>query len=215
VLALIHVVRPALNAGFTYAYASLWFTSSSFLASIGLLRLHLSRPPDPRDRCGAAFAILCRKRLQDLFLVLGERHRRTSPARVSRVTRHSGFLHRHPRRCRHRVEQDHISTRGSPRRIALTILRAVRHTGAQDQQRLLSAALRHPAAARPQCGLCRSESRLTVSLQPLHNYPDAHAMANGVAPLMISLFVPDKGTVLAMDEHEPGGVRESGASGIR
>jgi hypothetical protein len=39
VLALVHLARPRRYAEFVYAYATLWFTSSFFLASIGVLAL--------------------------------------------------------------------------------------------------------------------------------------------------------------------------------
>jgi hypothetical protein len=84
VLALIHVVRPALYAGFTYAYGTLWFTSVFFVASIGMsfITIFVGRggratvtgplPPYPAP-----------DRREDLFLVLGEQHRRTTPARAA------------------------------------------------------------------------------------------------------------------------------------
>ena len=84
VLVLIHVARPALYAGCTYAYAGLWFTSTFFVASIGMsfVTIFMGRgvrasvtvplPPYPAP-----------DRREELFLVLGEQHRRTSPERAA------------------------------------------------------------------------------------------------------------------------------------
>jgi len=83
VLMLIHLARPGLYAGFTYADATLWFTSSFFLASIGVscVRIFvgggtlrtaaaaLPRYPAPDRRkgrvicCYPAFEMLLRKAL--------------------------------------------------------------------------------------------------------------------------------------------------------
>src|SRR4051812_24696673 len=80
VLALIRLERPLVFAGFTYSYAVLWFTSTFFIASIGLSSIYIfgargdqdvrRQPlppyPAPEDR-------------EDLFVVLGEQHRPTTP----------------------------------------------------------------------------------------------------------------------------------------
>jgi hypothetical protein len=87
VLARVHVVRAVLHAGFTYAYATLWFTSAFFVASIGVscvtifagrgskgtLTAPLPPYPAPEGR-------------EDLCLVLREQDRRTSPDRAAQPT---------------------------------------------------------------------------------------------------------------------------------
>jgi hypothetical protein len=84
VLALIHVVRPALYAGFAYAYASLWFTSSFFLASIGVSCVSIFVGRGIRRTAAAALPLYPKpENRQDLFLVLGEQHQRTSPIRAA------------------------------------------------------------------------------------------------------------------------------------
>ena len=58
VLALIHVTRPALYAGCTYAYAGLWFTSTFFVASIGMsFVIIFYRARGSGDRHGSASAV--------------------------------------------------------------------------------------------------------------------------------------------------------------
>ena len=81
-LALVHGVRPVVYAGFSYVYATLWFTSAFFVASIGIscvmifsgrgskLTVTAALPPYPAP-----------ERREALCLVLGEQHRRTSPKR--------------------------------------------------------------------------------------------------------------------------------------
>ena len=87
VLALVHVVRPVLYAGFTYAYATLWFTSAFFMASIGMSCVTIFAG---RGSKGTVTAPLppypAPERREDLLLVLGEQHRRTSPDRAAQPT---------------------------------------------------------------------------------------------------------------------------------
>src|SRR5262245_39669972 len=52
VLGLIHLERPAVYAGLAYTYATLWFTTTFFLSSMGLSLLYIfvarrSRPAPP------------------------------------------------------------------------------------------------------------------------------------------------------------------------
>lgn len=86
-VAIIRAVRPTLYAGFLYAYATAWFTSVFFLASMGLacLTIFVGR----RSRMMAAAPLppyLAPDRRERLFLVLGEQHRRTSPARAAQLS---------------------------------------------------------------------------------------------------------------------------------
>jgi prophage regulatory protein len=86
-LALIQARQPALYAGFSYTYATLWFSTPFLMLSGGFSFLYIfvtrwdrpttSQPlppyPAPDTR-------------EDLFLILGERHRQTSPQRASAPT---------------------------------------------------------------------------------------------------------------------------------
>lgn len=83
ILGLIALERPAVYAGFTYTYAVLWFSTPYFAFSMACSFLYIfvgrfGRPvtaralptyPDAAQR-------------EDLFLILGEQHRRTSPERA-------------------------------------------------------------------------------------------------------------------------------------
>src|ERR1022692_3996265 len=82
VLGLIRELRPGLYSGVRYAYATLWFSTPFFAFAIALSTLYIfvarwdrptrKRPlppyPAPEER-------------DELFLVLGEQHRRTVPER--------------------------------------------------------------------------------------------------------------------------------------
>ena len=87
VLPLVHVVRPGLYAGFTYVYATLWFTSAVSVASVGLYRVTIFAG---RGSTGTVTAALppypAPDRREYFFLVLGEQHRRTSPHRAAQPT---------------------------------------------------------------------------------------------------------------------------------
>jgi hypothetical protein len=83
VLALIRLERPALDAALAYAYAALWFSSSFFLASIGVSSLYIFVGRRERIPSSAALPPYpAAERREKLFVVLGERHHRTSPDRA-------------------------------------------------------------------------------------------------------------------------------------
>jgi hypothetical protein len=83
-LALIQARQPTIYAGFSYTYATVWFSTPFLVLSSGFSFLYIfvarwdrpttSQPlppyPAPETR-------------EDLFLILGERHRQTSPQRAS------------------------------------------------------------------------------------------------------------------------------------
>src|SRR5713226_5033687 len=86
-LAVIQARQPAIYAGFAYTYATVWF-STPFLVLTGgfsLVYIFVARwdrpttsqplPPYPTPETR-----------EDLFLILGERHRQTSPQRASAPT---------------------------------------------------------------------------------------------------------------------------------
>src|ERR1700681_3262884 len=86
-LALIQARQPSIYAGFSYTYATVWFSTPFLVLSSGFSFLYIfvarwdrpttSQPlppyPAPETR-------------EDLFLILGERHRQTSPQRASAPT---------------------------------------------------------------------------------------------------------------------------------
>ena len=83
-LGLIHLERPVVYASFTYTYATLWFTTPFFVSSIVLSLLYIfvarrSRPaaPQPLPSYPAP------EERQDLSLILGEQHHRTTPGRAT------------------------------------------------------------------------------------------------------------------------------------
>ena len=86
-LSLIQVRQPAIYAGFSYTYAAVWFSTPFLVLSGGCSFLYIfvarwdrpttsqSLPPYPAPETR-----------QELFLILGERHRQTSPQRASAPT---------------------------------------------------------------------------------------------------------------------------------
>jgi hypothetical protein len=87
VLALIRLERPALYAALAYTYAALWFSSSFFLASIGVSSLYIFVGRRGTSRASAALPPYpAPERRQELFVILGERHHRTSPDRAGLPT---------------------------------------------------------------------------------------------------------------------------------
>lgn len=74
-------VRPALYAGFTYAYATLCFTSAFFVTSIGVSCVGIFVGRGTRTTAAAPLPYPGPGDGQDLSLVPRGQHRRTSPAR--------------------------------------------------------------------------------------------------------------------------------------
>src|SRR6266851_597957 len=84
ILALVRLERPLVYAGFAYTYAALWFSSSFLVASIGLSCLYIFVGRQGRTTSmGPLPPYPTPDRRADLFVVLGEQHRRTSPARAA------------------------------------------------------------------------------------------------------------------------------------
>jgi hypothetical protein len=83
-LALIQARQPNIYAGFSYTYATVWFSTPFLLLSGGFSFLYIfvarwdcpttSQPLPP---------YLAPDTREDLFLILGERHRQTSPDRAA------------------------------------------------------------------------------------------------------------------------------------
>lgn len=71
-------------AGLVYAYAALWFTSVFFLASIALSSVYIFVGRGARTTPAAALPRYpVPESRDDLFLVLGEQHRRSSSVRAA------------------------------------------------------------------------------------------------------------------------------------
>jgi hypothetical protein len=84
VLRLIQAHRPELYAGFQYTYTTLWFSTPFFACTMGFSLLYVFVPRF--DRAVAAQPLPPYPqpaRRGDLFVVLGEQHHRTSPARAA------------------------------------------------------------------------------------------------------------------------------------
>jgi len=197
VLTLIHLVRPSLNAGFTYAYATLWFTSTFFLASIGLACVSIFVGGATRRTAVAALPPYpAPGGRDDLFLVLGEQHQRTSPARAAQPTwltipergLYTGLLvvgaigSGKTSACMFPYVDQLLAYRaGDPARKAAGLVLEVKGDFCRQVRDILT---RHG----------READYVEVSLDspyrcnPLHNDLDAYALAYGIATLMTNLF---------------------------
>lgn len=197
VLALIHAERPGLYAGFIYAYATLWFTTPFFalnvagsMAAIFLARFERtatpqSLPPYPRP-----------EQRQDLCLVLGERHHRTTPGRapapewlvIPERGLYTGLLvvgaigTGKTSACLYPYVEQLLAYRAQdPARKVAGLVLEVKGDFCQQVREILQ---RHG----------RADDYLEVSLDapyrynPLHNNLDAYALAYGIATLMTNLF---------------------------
>ena len=80
ILGLIALEQPGVYAGFTYTYSVLWFSTPFFALSIGLSLIYIFVVRWDRPRASQPLpSYPAPERREDLFLVLGEQHRRTSP----------------------------------------------------------------------------------------------------------------------------------------
>ena len=197
VLALIQAERPGLYAGFQYTYTTLWFSTPFFALSMGfsLLYIFASR----WDR-GAPFQPLPHyrtpERREDLYLVLGERHHRTSPTRAT-VPRWLVVPERglytgiaiigaigtgKTSACLYPYVEQLLAYRAKdPSRKVGGLVLEVKGDFCQHVRRLLE-------------DHGRGDDYVEVSLDspyrynPLHNDLDAYALAYGIATLMTNLF---------------------------
>ena len=197
ILALVHVERPLVYAGFVYAYAVLWFTSAFFSASIAFSSLYIFVGRYARTTRAAALPPYPVPEFrEDLFLVLGEQHRRTSPVRATVPTwlsipergLYTGILivgaigSGKTSACMYPYVEQLLASRASdPRRKAAGLVLEVKGDFCQQVREILA---RHGRAA----------DYVEVSLEspyrynPLHNDLDAYALAYGIATLMTNLF---------------------------
>jgi hypothetical protein len=197
VLALVHLERPLLFAGLTYTYAALWFSSSFFLASIGLSCCYIFVG---RSRRASVTAPLppypAPEQRKDLFLVLGEQHHRTSPARVEEPSwltipergLYTGLLvvgaigSGKTSACMYPYVDQLLAYRAAdPAKKVAGLVLEVKGDFCRQVHDILT---RHG----------READYVEVSLDspyrynPLHNDLDAYALAYGIATLMTNLF---------------------------
>src|SRR4051812_7504256 len=80
-LGLVQVKQPAIYAGFSYAYATTWFSTPFFLINVvfSFVYIFVARA-DRRVKPAALPAYPKPQDRKELFLVLGEQHHRVSPA---------------------------------------------------------------------------------------------------------------------------------------
>ena len=84
ILSLVRIERPIVYAGFTDTYAMLWFSTPFFLSSIAFSLLYIFVAPwDRKTTKHPLSPYPPPEHRQDLFLVLGEQHHRSSPHRAS------------------------------------------------------------------------------------------------------------------------------------
>jgi hypothetical protein len=197
ILALVRLERPLVYAGFAYTYAALWFSSSFFVASIALSCLYIFVARDGRTTFRAPLPPYpAADHRDELLLVLGEQHHRTSPERAAAPTwltiperglytglfivgaigsgKTSACLYPY-------VEQLLAYRAGDAARKAAALVLEVKGDFCKQVRDILG---RHG----------RADDYVEVSLDspyrynPLHNDLDAYALAYGIATLMTNLF---------------------------
>jgi hypothetical protein len=197
VLALVRLERPLVFAGFAYTYAMLWFSSSFFVTSIGLSCLYIFVARDGRTTSmGALPPYPVPEEREDLFVVLGEQHRRTSLGRAPTPTwltipergLYTGTLivgaigSGKTSACMYPYVEQLLAYRASdPASKVAGLVLEVKGDFCRQVRDILE---RHG----------RVDDYVEVSLDspyrynPLHNDLDAYALAYGIATLMTNLF---------------------------
>ena len=197
ILALVHVERPLVYAGFTYTYAVLWFSSSFFLASIAFSCLYIFVGRHVRAAAAAPLPPYPAPELREHpFVVLGELHHRTSPARAEQPTwlaipergLYTGILvvgaigSGKTSACMYPYVDQLLAYRANdPARKVAGLVLEVKGDFCRQVRDILR---RHG----------RADDYVEVSLDspyrynPLHNDLDAYALAYGIATLMTNLF---------------------------
>ena len=196
VLALIQLERPTVYAMFAYTYAALWFSSAFWLASMACSCLWIFMPRGGSGKAAPLPPYPKPEHREDLFLVLGEQHHRTSPERAATPTwltiperglytgifvvgaigsgKTSACLYPY-------VEQLLASRAGDPARKASGLVLEVKGDFCRQVRDILA---RHG----------RGDDYVEISLDspyrynPLHSELDAYALAYGIATLMTNLF---------------------------
>ncbi|MEO7272984.1 MAG: hypothetical protein ABIX28_09580 [Vicinamibacterales bacterium] len=197
VLALVRLERPLVYAGFAYTYAALWVSSSFFLASVGFSCLYIFVP---RHGLSGSMGPLppypAPEHRADLFVVLGEQHRRSTPERASTPIwltipergLYTGTLivgaigSGKTSACMYPYVEQLLAYRASDSiRKAAGLVLEVKGDFCRQVRDILT---RHG----------RADDYVEVSLDspyrynPLHNDLDAYALAYGIATLMTNLF---------------------------
>jgi hypothetical protein len=197
ILSLVRIERPIVYAGFTYTHATLWFSTPFFLSSIGFSLLYIFVARWDRKATEYPLPTYSAPELrEDLFLVLGEQHYRTSPRRASMPSwliiperelytgmaivgaigsgKTSSYMYPY-------VDQLLAYRASDPgRKIAGLVLEVKGHFCRQVRDILRRRG--------------RADDHVEVSLEspyrynPLHNDLDAYALAYGIATLMTNLF---------------------------
>jgi hypothetical protein len=197
ILDLIHLERPTVFAGFTYTYATLWFTSTFLLASVAASIVYVFVARGDRDPTAAPLPPYpAPEQRQDLFLVLGEQHQRTSPQPSATPTwltvpergLYTGTLivgaigSGKTSACLYPYVEQLVAYRaGEPARKVAGLVLEVKGDFCRQVRDMLQ---RHG----------RGDDYVEISLEspyrynPLHNDLDAYALAYGIATLMTNLF---------------------------
>jgi hypothetical protein len=197
ILDLVRLERPFVYAGFVYTYATLWFTSTFFLASIAASFVYVFVARGDRDETPSPLPPYPAPGARDdLFLVLGEQHRRTSPQPAAAPTwltvpergLYTGTLivgatgSGKTSACMYPYVEQLLAYRASePARKVAGLVLEVKGDFCRQVRDLLA---RHG----------RADDYVEISLDspyrynPLHNDLDAYALAYGIATLMTNLF---------------------------
>jgi hypothetical protein len=197
ILDLVRLERPLLFAGLAYTYATVWFTSTFFLASIAasLMYVFVTRADTPESAVPLPPYPAPDAR-EDLFLVLGEQHHRTSPAPSAAPTwltvpergLYTGMLivgaigSGKTSACMYPYVEQLLAFRArAPSRKVAGLVLEVKGDFCREVRDILA---RHG----------RADDYVEISLEstyrynPLHNDLDAYALAYGIATLMTNLF---------------------------
>jgi hypothetical protein len=197
VLALVRLERPFVYAGFAYTYAVLWFSSTFFVASIGFSCLAIFVTREHRAVTAASLPPYpAPQHRQDLFLVLGEQHHRTTTGRaptprwltIPERGLYTGLFvvgaigSGKTSACMYPYVEQLLAYRADdPLRKAAGLILEVKGDFCREARDILA---RHG----------RADDYVEVSLDspyrynPLHNDLDAYALAYGIATLMTNLF---------------------------
>ena len=197
ILDLVRLERPIVYAGFAYTYATLWFSSAFFLASMAISFVYVfvvRQDGNPTASPLPTYPAANQRR--ELFLILGEQHHRTSAQPAATPTwltvpergLYTGTLivgaigSGKTSACMYPYAEQLLAYRaGEPSRKVAGLVLEVKGDFCRQVRDILA---RHG----------RADDYVEVSLDspyrynPLHNDLDAYALAYGIATLMTNLF---------------------------
>jgi hypothetical protein len=224
VLGVIREARPAVYAVLLYGYISLWFSSTFLVAYIGTALLTIfATPPDEKEAEQALPPYPDPWARQDLCLVVGERHHRTTPTpasqpqwlTISERGLYTGLIivgaigTGKTSACLYLCLEQLLACRaGDPARRVGGLVLEVKADFCAHVRAILA---RHG----------RDDDYVEISLTSvyrysrLHNDLDAFALAYGIAMLMTHLNRSWEGALLVAGERQPGQVRDPAAPGSR